>query len=150
MRNDMHHIKATQKLNYILIIFLALIVHPGRTQTINSSFSYTDIYGNNITIVNPDKIPAKLDTILFKLNLTGLHFNKALTEKDIRYDYTISIIRQTKRINTIEFTLTTAPHTEEMEEILKYLGGKSHYKMTIKTENNQFHIDTVELMYKEI
>ncbi len=137
-------------MNYILTLFLVLIVHSGWTQTTNSNFSYTDIYGNNITVINADKLPAQLDTTFFKLNLTGLDFDRTLPEKTIRYDYTLSDIKRTKKKNEVEFTLTIVPHTEEIEEVLKHLGGPSHYKMTCKKESNKLRIDIVEFMNGEI
>jgi hypothetical protein len=146
----MHHFKMTRKLNYILTLFLVLIVHSGWTQTTNNNFSYTDIYGNNITVLNEDKLPYQLDTTFFKLNLTGLYFDSTLTEKTLRYDYTLSDIKRTKEKNEVEFTLTINPHNKEIEDVLKHLGGPSHYKMTLKKENNKLLIDKVEFMYGEI
>jgi hypothetical protein len=150
MQIVMHHFKMTRKLNYILTLFIVLIVHSGRTQTTNSNFSYTDIYGNNIIVLNEDKLPYQLDTTFFKLNLTGLYFDSTLTEKTLRYDYTLSHIKRTKEKNEVEFTLTINPHNKEIEEVLKHLGGPSHYKMTLKKENNKLLIDKVEFMYGEI
>ena len=132
-----------------MTLFIVLIVHSGWTQTTNSNFSYTDIYGNKITVINEDKLPVQLDTTFFKLNLTGLYFDRTLTEKTIRYDYTLSDIKRTKK-NEVEFTLTIVPHTKEIEVVLKHLGGPSHYKMTLKKEYNKLRIDKVEFMYGEI
>jgi len=140
----------TRKLNYILTSFLVLIVHSGWTQTTNSNFSYTDIYGNNITVINVDKLPAHLDTTFFKLNLTGVYFGRTITERTLRYDYTLSDIKRTKKKNEVEFTLIIVPHTKEIEEVLKHLGGPSHYKMTLKRKNNKLRIDKVEFTYGEI
>ncbi|MBK6963174.1 MAG: hypothetical protein IPH20_04350 [Bacteroidales bacterium] len=142
--------KMSQKLRNTLTIFLLLIVYSGWSQTTNINYSYTDIYGNYITIATADKLPAQLDTTFFKLNLTGLHFDKTLPEKNIRYDYTLSDIKRTEKKNEFKFTLTIVPHTKEIEEVLKYLGGPGHYKMTVQKENNKFRIDAVEFMYGEI
>jgi hypothetical protein len=139
-----------RKLYYILTLFLVLIFHSGWSQTINNTFSYIDIYGNNITITNVDNLPAILDTTFFKLNLTGLHFDKTLTEKTLRYEYTLSDFKRTKKNNEVEFTLIIVPYTKEIEEILKHLGGLRHYKMTLKKGNNKLQIVKVEFMYGEI
>lgn len=80
--NRYSNFKMTRKLNYRLALLLVFTVHSGWTQTTNSNFSFTDIYGNNITVTNADKLPAQLDTTFFKLNLTGLHFDKTLIEKN--------------------------------------------------------------------
>jgi hypothetical protein len=146
----MHHFKMTRMLNYLLSLFLVLIVHSGWTQTTSSNFSYTDIYGNNITVLNEGKLPAKLDTTFFKLNLTGLYFDRTLTESTLRYDYILSDIKRTKKKNEVEFNLTIVPHTKEIEEVLKHLGGRRHLKMTLNRENKKLRIDKVEFMYGEI
>ncbi len=135
---------------YLLTLFFVLAANAGLAQTKSANFSYTDIYGNNITVANYDKLPAPFDTTFFKLNLTGLYFNKNLTEKSIRFDYTISDLKWTKKKNEVEFSLRTIPDTKEIEEILKYLGEPNHYSMNVSIEEHKLRIDKVKFLYGEI
>ena len=139
-----------RKLTNVLTLFLTMSVCSVWAQSANSDFYFTDIYGNNIKITNVDKLPSKLDTAFLKSNLTGLHFNKTLNEKALRYDYIISDITRTKNRYKFEIDVIIIPHTKEIEEILKYLGGRSHYRMTLKRINKLLRIDNVVLMYGEV
>lgn len=143
-------IKIKCNLIYLLTLFFVLAANAGLAQTKSANFSYTDIYGNNITVANYDKLPAPFDTTFFKLNLTGLYFNKNLTEKSIRFDYTISDLKWTKKKNEVEFSLRTIPDTKEIEEILKYLGEPNHYSMNVSIEEHKLRIDKVKFLYGEI
>ncbi|MFA9214847.1 MAG: hypothetical protein ACEQSR_13550 [Candidatus Methylacidiphilales bacterium] len=133
-----------------MTLFFALIANLGSTQTNNNNFSFKDFYGNNITVTNYDKLPAPFDTTFFKLNLTGLYFNKELTEKPIRFDYTLSDIKWNKKKNEVEFSLSIIPDTNEIEEVLKYLGGPRHYSMKVLLVNNKLRIDEIKFLYGEI
>jgi len=143
-------IKIKPNLICLLTLFFVLIANLGRTQTNNNNFSFKDIYGNNITVANYDKLPAPFDTTFFKLNLTGLYFNKQLTEKPILFDYTILDLKWTKKKNEVEFSLSIIPDTKEIQEILKYLGGPNHYSMKVSIEEHKLRIDKIKFLYGEI
>ena len=140
----------THKLIYILTVLLTITVYSGRTQTIPKNFSFVDSYGDSLTITNADKLPPPLDTTFFKTNLTSSYFDTALIQKTSRYDYILSDIKRTKKKNEFEFVLRVVPHSKNIEEILNFLGGFSHYRMTLKKVNSRLLIDSIEFLYGEI
>ncbi len=137
-------------LKNILTLFLTMVVYSGWGQSKSSSFSYVNIYGDTLVIVDFDKISSKLDTTFFKTNIIGLHFDTTLSQKTIRYTYFISDIKRTKKKTEFKFSLRITPHTSDIQEILKHLGGPSHYRMTLKKENGVTVIDKIEFINGEI
>ncbi|MGE5428286.1 MAG: hypothetical protein ACM3O8_10355 [Methylococcaceae bacterium] len=140
----------THKLVFILTLILTIKAYSGWTQTTQPSFSFVDLYGDTLTITNVNRLPRPLDSTFFKTNLTGLHFDTTLTHKNIRYDYILLDIKGAKKKNEFEFALRIVSHSREAEDLIKYLGGPSHYRMTIKKVDGRLVIDTIEFLYGEV
>lgn len=140
-----------QQVACILTLFLLLMVCWSWTvqKNTNTDFSYSDAYGNKITIENIQNLPDPLDTNFFKSNLNSSDFNKKLSETTLRCDIIIVAIRTIKKKKKFELRITTVPKTKDIQEILKYQGC-SLYRMIIKKINNNLKIERLDFLQAEI
>jgi hypothetical protein len=130
-----------------LILILIGLSFGFKTQT--SEFSFTDKYGNEITIENTEMIPELINVEFLKNNLNGTHFTFKLKEdSELKFEYRIA---EFVRINKMEYRLRILqkPKSDKAEDIIRYV-GYSNYRMKLKKTKSGIELHKVEFMYAEI
>lgn len=130
-----------------LILILIGASFGFNTQT--SEFSFTDKYGNKITIENTEMIPELINVEFLKNNLNGTHFTFKLKEdSDLKFEYRIA---EFVRINKMEYRLRILqkPKSDKIEDEIRYVGF-SNYRMKLKKIKNGIELKSVKFMYAEI
>jgi len=136
-----------KKSKLTLILILIGVSFGFKTQT--SEFSFTDKYGNEITIENTEMIPELIDVEFLKNNLNGTHFTFRLKEElELKFKYRIA---EFVRINKMEYRLRIlqSPKSDKVEDIIRYV-GYSNYRMKLKKTKSGIELQKVEFMYSEI
>ena len=137
----------TRQIIRFLFLFVILTVCCSWTEP--KKFSYTDKFGNTISIENIDKLPRHLDTTFFKSNLTGFHFIPKETDSTTRFFYTIMNIRTIKRNKEYEIRVFISPNSDNSSIFLKY-NTCTFYSMKIKNVNHKITIEKVAALRTEI
>ena len=136
------------KISKLTLILIFIGVSFGfKTQT--SEFSFTDKYGNEITIANTKMIPELIDVKFLKSNLNGTHFTFKLKEDaELKFEYRIAEFVQ---INKLEYRLRILqkPKSDKAEDLIRYV-GYSNYRMKLKKTKSGIKFQSVEFMYAEI
>ena len=130
-----------------LILILIGISFGFKSQT--TEFSFTDKYGNEITIENTELIPELIDTEFLKNNLNGTHFTYKLKEDaELKFEYRIA---EFVRLNELEYRLRILqkPKSDKIEDEIRYVGF-SNYRINLEKNRNGIELKSVEFMYAEL
>lgn len=132
-----------------LILTLILIGVSFGFKTQPSKFSFTDKYGNELTIQNIELIPELIDTEFLKNNLNGRLFTfKRKEDAKLKFEYTIS---EFLRIDQMEYRLQILqkPKSGKQVDLTKNIGF-SYYRMKLKQTKSGVELVKVEFMYAEL
>ncbi len=133
----------------IVLIQLLLVVTFGFQKKQTDEFTFTDRYGNKISISDVKMVPKIIDTSFLKNNLSGRYFTFKLKEyADLKFSYTIA---EFVRINEMEYRLRISqkPISDVPWDDMRYVGF-SNYKLSLKKTENGMKIKNLKFMYTEL
>ncbi len=135
--------------NILLITLFALFYSSVSAQKHEDTFSYTDAYGQTISIVHSNTLPKGIDTTFLRKNLTSKHLSTVSDSVLLgKVNYLITEIIPYKKKNNYQITLKLYPKSQEVYEQVRDRRDEYFLMTTYRKGKNVSLVDVTYMFSK--